>query len=108
MLGCEVDQSLQIRDCTIDKDALGVVTGRVCGENCIGASGENEDIVGDRFPGGRLYGFIFRVDFDNASIEMVVESTLFEGSVLFRKMSAVPLCTRRKGVCTYPLLGIEI
>lgn len=73
-------------DRPVDEDALCIVAGCVGGEDGVGACGENEDVVGDDVAGGGLDGLGARVDFGNASVEVVVEAALFDRAILFYRL----------------------
>lgn len=82
MLRCEVNESLQIRDCAVDEDAFGIVARCVGWEDGIGAGGEDEDIVGDDVPGGCPDGLTVRVDLGDSGVEVVIEPTLLDRSII--------------------------
>lgn len=82
MLRREVDETLQIGDGTVDKDAVGIVAGGMCGKNSIGTCGEYENVVGEGLAGGCLNGLGDWGDLGDSGAEMVVEGALLERSVL--------------------------
>lgn len=60
-------------DGSVDKDALGIVAGCMCGEDGIRAGREDEGIVGDYIVGRGFDGLVVGVDVGDSGVEMVVE-----------------------------------
>lgn len=65
------NQSLEVIDGAVDKDALGVMAWRVARKDSIGAGGEDEDVVRDDKARGGGDGFGGGLDGSNESGEVV-------------------------------------
>ena len=75
---------LQIFDRAVDEDAFGIVARCVSGEEGVGTSCEDEDVVGDCFARGGGDCFLLGVYFGDFGVEVVVEGSFWDSGILFR------------------------
>ena len=85
MLSGKVNQALQIGDCSVDKDAFGIVSRCVFWENGIGASRKHENIVGYQIARRSFDCFGLGVDIGDSGVEMVVERSVWKRAILERR-----------------------
>lgn len=80
MLGVgKLDELLEIVDCAVDKDTVGVVARKASRKDSIGAGGQDQDVVGVCLAISTLDRLVVRVDASGSGVDVVVERSLCLG-----------------------------
>lgn len=73
MFRSELDKTFQVLDCSVNEDTVGIMARSVCGEDCIGACSEDQNIIGNGVASRCPDGLVVGENIGDFSVEVIIE-----------------------------------